>query len=170
MNFRGNKGYTGIDISISIIILTIVIPIVSGMVYNLGKSRSNMEQKSYAINIASNILEQAKSINNLENIYSKEEDKVEENPDNIFITNLENNLEPAEQINQPGSTIEFSLQDQKQRRYKVTIDIVDFADNDNSDSEEIFEKNYVKTVNVKVMYSLGKNIETIEMSTVISKK
>lgn len=168
MNFRGNKGYTGIDISISIIILTIVIPIVSGMVYNLGKSRSNMEQKSYAINIASNILEQAKSINNLENIYSKEEDQVEENPDNIFITNLENNLEPTEPINQPGSTIEFSLQDQKQRRYKVKIDIVDFADN--SDSEEIFEKNYVKTVNVKIMYSLGKNIETIEMSTVISKK
>lgn len=170
MNFRGNKGYTGIDISISIIILTIVIPIVSGMAYNLGKSRSNMEQKSYAINIASNILEQAKSINNLENIYSKEEDQVEENPDNIFITNLENNLEPTEQINQPGSIIEFSLQDQKQRRYKVTIDIVDFADADNSDSEVVFEKNYVKTVNVKVMYSLGKIIETIEMSTVISKK
>ena len=61
MNFRNNKGFTGIDISVSVIIILILIPTVFGIVYNIQRIRVKTERQAEAVDIATNILEAVKN-------------------------------------------------------------------------------------------------------------
>ena len=176
MNLKNNKGFAGIDVSIAIIILLILVPVIGGITFSITKSGNDMEKKTYAMTIATRVLEEAKSINNLENIYSKNADVVEENPDNIYITNLINNIETTLEDNRylpkivtenSKDMIQFSMLDVKENLYKVVIDVDDFADYTTIENPQ---KNIVKKVTAKVTYSLGKKTDTIEISTIISKK
>ena len=63
MNFRNNRGYTGIDISVAMIIILIFIPTIFGIVYNIQRINGRAERQSNAVNIATDILEIAKSLN-----------------------------------------------------------------------------------------------------------
>ena len=62
MNFKNNKGYVITDVSISIIILLILIPVIMGMVYKVNTTKRATESKAEAINILVNTLEAAKGI------------------------------------------------------------------------------------------------------------
>ena len=59
--FKKNNGFTGIDISISMIIILIFIPTIFGIVYNIQKINADVKRKSAAVNIATNVLEIVKS-------------------------------------------------------------------------------------------------------------
>ena len=61
MNFRNNKGFTGIDISVAVIVILIFIPTVFGIVYNMQKTRVKTERQAEAVDIATNILETVKN-------------------------------------------------------------------------------------------------------------
>lgn len=61
MNFRNNKGFTGIDISVSVIIILILIPTIFGIVYNMQKTRVKTERQAEAVDIATNVLETVKN-------------------------------------------------------------------------------------------------------------
>ena len=63
INLKENKGFAGIDISISMIIILIFIPTIFGIVYNIGKANAEVKRKSTATSIASDVLEIIKSEN-----------------------------------------------------------------------------------------------------------
>ncbi len=171
MNLRKNQGYTGVDISISILIIVILIPIIGGIVYNISSSGDVMNQKSYAINIATNVLEVAKSIDDIKYVYSKAEEEPEDSETNSFIyflnNKIQNRLSDAEiQTIDGNEHIVFTVKDQKQNHYKVIVDAIDYAQITSTPDPKT---NVVKEVKTNITYSVGNKLKNVEISTVITK-
>lgn len=61
MNFHNEKGYTGIDISVSIVILFIFVSIISMMIYQMNSSSKEVQLKTDATYLAINEIENIKN-------------------------------------------------------------------------------------------------------------
>ena len=175
MNYRSNKGYTGIDISIAIIVFVILVPLNMAIAYNISRSGNYTDQKSYAVNVASNTLEIAKSVGKLENVFSKNADEPETVVGDTYLTKLTSTMQNIDTNNQPAITTEnaqesifFVVKDTKNNRYKVQIDVVDYVDTLDPIPDGA-KRNIIKKVTTKVTFSTGGTAQNIEISTVISK-
>lgn len=73
MNLKNNKGYTGVDISIAMIIIMIFIPTLFAISYSVQKTSNEVKRKSEAVSIATEILESAK-VADYENLDNMEEE------------------------------------------------------------------------------------------------
>lgn len=60
MKLRNNNGFTGIDLSIALIVLLIFIPVLFEIIYNLKKVNQSVDRESTALNIAVEVLEKNK--------------------------------------------------------------------------------------------------------------
>ena len=72
MKIRSEKGFTGIDIAVSVVIMFIFISVVAMLVYQVNSTAKRIELKSDAIYIAINEIEQTK-INGIEVYAGKNE-------------------------------------------------------------------------------------------------
>lgn len=172
MNLRNNRGYTGIDISIAILILVILIPIIGGIIYNISSDGNNINKKTYAVNLATNVLEIAKGIDDIKYVYSKTEEAPEDSELKSFLYFLNNKIQnkltnPAIQTEDEKQYIIFTVADQKGNHYKVKIDVTDYSEVTTSQNPK---SNVVKEVKTNVTYNIGKKNQNIEISTVINKK
>ncbi len=61
MNFRSEKGVTGIDITVSIIIITLFIGIIATLMFNINSSSGGIGRKSEATNYAITEIEKIKA-------------------------------------------------------------------------------------------------------------
>ena len=61
MNFHNEKGYTGIDISVSVVILFIFVSIISMMIYQMNSSSKEVQLKTDATYLAINEIENIKN-------------------------------------------------------------------------------------------------------------
>ena len=61
-NYKKNKGYIATDALIAIMIILIIIPTLTGMIYNISKTENAINRKTQAINIAVNAMEVAKGL------------------------------------------------------------------------------------------------------------
>lgn len=95
MNLRKNKGFTGIDISITMLIILIFIPTIFGISYNIQKTNHSIERESEAIDIMVLYLENAKSQNF---------DDIQE--ENITCTRNKVNYKVAINVSYPSSYVE----------------------------------------------------------------
>lgn len=175
MDIRNNKGYTGIDVSIAILIFVILVPLIMGVAYNISKSGNYTDQKAFAINVATNSLETAKTVSKIENVYSKTEDIPENLEGDTLLTKLTTTMQNIDTNNQPAIATEngkesifFVVTDQKNNRYKVKIDVTDYIDTLDPTPDGA-KHNVVKKVITKVTFSTGNKEQNIEISTVISK-
>lgn len=79
MNIRNSKGFTGIDISIALIVIVIFVSIIANILYNFEVQSKAVERKSQATSIMIDILEYAKNTNfddvNTENLIAYKEQK-----------------------------------------------------------------------------------------------
>ena len=82
MNLREEKGFTGIDISIAVIIILIFIPTIFGVIYNSSKSRQIANRQATSINKAVEILEEAKGFGTTD-VEKHFEEKYKKNGRNI---------------------------------------------------------------------------------------
>lgn len=142
MNFRKNNGFTGIDISIAVIIILIFLPTLFGILYNnrTNKLAVNMEAKS--LNIAVDILEGAKTL--------------EYSDIDISNENFKNMLNEKKYIQgEEEGTYAYK------NNYDITIEI-----EENSEETDIQNKNITVIVN----YKIKNKTKTIEISTYIYKK
>lgn len=72
---NSEKGYTGVDIAISVVVITIFISIITVLTYRFNSSSKEMELKSEALTIATNKIEEIKNEPVIENIsYEREEE------------------------------------------------------------------------------------------------
>lgn len=144
---KGQKGYTGIDITISIIIITVFIAVIANLITNINLNSKNIERKSVATSYAIQEIENIKAQGYTQYYEGKgiEEEFVEEND----ILDSDNNFSG----------------------YHKKITIKDYSliqKNINNDNSKI--SNLVKEVTVEISYSLGNNENNVIISTYITKE
>lgn len=144
MKLKSEKGYTGIDIAISVIVLFIFISIIAVLSYNVNSSGKEIELKSEATTIAVTEIEKIKNELTFEEI------------ENRSIKNGNSELEATAEIQKNGRGTGF---------YKTVI-VEDYADNASVNRVA----GLVKKVIVKIQYMHKGQEQTVELSTVLSKE
>ena len=156
MNFKNNKGYTGIDISIAMIIILIFIPTIFGIVYNLQKARARTERETIAVNIATDVLEIARSLNYSEVFISNENSE--------FKTLLNNKYSNMQNSN---NTVNCNYSDVNNIHYKIQVTVSNYYP---ADIEVQDQNDLVKQITAEVMYPVGNSTKSINISTVLQNK
>ena len=143
MKFKKNNGFTGVDISIAIIILFIFISIIATLSYEFNLSSRKLQTKGEAIEIAIKEIEKIKR-----NGFQEVED-----------------LNSKSEKDKNGKQLKNQLVDGKEGYYK-TILVQDY--NEISTRTDIKE-NLVKKVSVIITYQYRGVEQSVELSTIVSK-
>lgn len=160
MNLRNNRGYTGVDVSVAMIIIMLFIPTIFGMTYNIKKTESYNTKKVQATQIALEILEMAKSVEyqNLDKGFNEENDGNDEN----FLNKLIDKFNTATNSESDGYKYKiFYTSGSNGEMFEIRVGLKNYypADIDYYHANQ----DVVKKVNVMVTYSVGAKTETIEI-------
>lgn len=148
MNLKNNKGYVGVDATIAVIILMLIIPTIMGMVYRINTTNHETKIKAEVINILVNTIETAKGIS-LKDLTTQE-----------VINQFESSYGSTYTISDKTSS--SAVITTSMASYKLEVSVVDYHDT-HSDAKE----NVLKTVKAVVTYKIGNNEKTMDLSTVI---
>lgn len=143
MFFKEERGLTGIDISISIIVITIFIAVIGNLIVNINLNSKNVERKTIATSYAVQEIEKIKSqgyIENYEDMGIEQEDIFEEN----------------DIIDDSGNFTGY---------YKKIL-IKDYV----LIKDETMQPNLVKEVTVEISYKVGNKQQNVSVSTYIVKE
>ena len=143
MKIKSERGFTGIDIAISVIVLFIFVSLIAMLVYNSNSSTREVELKSEATYLA---------IDEIEKIKNAGFDKYDTLNSSSTVDEDGNQLR-----NQPTGTEGF---------YK-TIIIEDYAELNPEDTTII--PNLVKKITVQISYRFKAENQVVELSTILSK-
>ena len=138
---RNEKGYTVIDIAISIAVIFIFISVLSMLFYEFNSSSTEIERKTQATYLAINEIEQIKNDG-----YEKYGTLSKADGNNIVCSNQE--------------------VDGKEGYYK-TIEVIDYTDLEGNQDKE---KNIVKKATVKISYMFNAKEQSVEISTILTKE
>lgn len=145
MFLKEEEGIAGIDIAISIIIITIFIAVIGNLIVNINLSTKNVERKTIATSYAVQEIEKIKSqayIDKYENKGIDQEDIFEEDDEDIFDDNGE-----------------FT-------GYHKRVLIKDYV----LIKDSTKQPNLVKEVIVEISYKLGNKEQNVRVSTYIAKE
>ena len=164
MKLKNNKGYVGIDASIAILVLLIIVPTLAGMIYNVNKSNNLIDRKTEAISIAVNTIEAMKGIG----IFDINDSNFNET---VLTTSLSSlytlDGNPTTEVVDNIKSIKGITLTKDKNTYQIQVDIQDYADTKEGKAKSV-PLGKVKIVNVTVTFKSGKQTENIELSTVIS--
>lgn len=141
MKIRSEKGFTGVDIAISVVVIFIFSSIIAMIIYRSNSATKEIELKSEATSIAINEIENVKNLGFEE--YESRSIK-------------EGNSEVCRNEEIIGNEGFFK-----------TITVVDYTDLEGN-SNKI--PNVVKKVTVKISYLFKAKEQTVELSTILSKE
>lgn len=140
MKIKSEKGITNIDITVSIILITLFVAIIATLMYNINANSGSVERRSIATNYA---------INEIESLKAQNFDDLEETGEiNEFEDILEN-----------GNTTGYAK--------KITI--IDYANLEENKDDDTIVPGLVKKVTVEISYKDGNTTQTVDLSTVITK-
>lgn len=142
MKYKSEKGVTTIDITISIILITLFVAIITTLMYIVNKNSSSIERKAEATNYAINEIENLK-LQNFEELQDTDEST--------------NNF--TDIIDTEGNMTGYSK--------KITI--TDYANLPENQNDSTILSGLVKKITVEISYKDGNTIQTIDLSTVITK-
>lgn len=153
---KQNKGFTGMDLSISVIVILISIAIIATMIYNLYLSGAGMKRNVIATDYAINILENIQATDYASVTFNQEESTT-------LKTKLDEMLKVTGSCDNNTNTYNANV-----NSYDITIKIEKYSDKFNTGEKE----DYIKIITVKIQYNLGKNnadksvnTENLEIST-----
>ena len=161
MNLKNNKGYTGIDISVAMIIILIFVPTIFGIVYNLQKTRARTEREASAINIATDILEIAKSLNYEE--INLSDGTFKTSLDSIYTSsNYNSNIDISEE---DYTYVYYTYADDENNvHYRIQVGVlIYFPESETNPSTD----GLIKQVKAIVTYPIGNTTKSINISTVL---
>lgn len=138
MKLKSEKGFTGVDITIAIILILLFMSLISIIFFNITKTSKGMDRKSEATYYATTIIEDIKA---------KDYDDVK--------TTDWLNVKDYTYLNNKGN-INLEIE----QGYTCTVKIANYY-------KEGATNDLVKVVNVKVQYKVGGNIEEVELSTTL---
>ncbi len=140
MNLRQNKGIGLADAIIAVVILMVFTGIIVSISYNIYIGSNFIKRNEQATNYIVELFEYAQGL-------------VYENLDSqVMIDYINNKYENAKAIQ--GEYIEGA---EKQAAYTIFINVTDEY------------PNYIKKIDITVMYKLGKKSKTVNMQTLIKK-
>ena len=139
---KSEKGFTGVDIAISVVVLFIFVSLIISLIYGINSSSKEVELKSEATALA---------VEEIENIKTKKIETLESELDN-------------QEIKYGASEQEAETQQIKDGFYRRII-IQDYNDLDKSKVPDI-----VKKVTVQILYRFKAQEQKVELSTVLSKE
>ncbi len=140
MKVKSEKGITNIDITVSIILITLFVAIIATLMYNINSNSNSVERRSIATNYAINEIESLKAQN---------------------FDELEETVEPNE--------FEDILENEKPTGYAKKVTIIDYANLEENKDDDTIVPGLVKKVTVEISYKDGNTTQTIDLSTVIAK-
>lgn len=152
MQWKSEKGVTGIDISIAVVLIFIFITVISVLSYNFSSKSQEMEKKSEAVECAIAEIERIKGVGIDE---SYKYDKIKDYPEYPIV---------EKDVQIPGKDGFF-------KTVKVE-DYVAQAQNDSMLTEEEkanIKSDLVKRVTVIITYKYKKELRTVELSTILTK-
>ena len=140
MNIRSEKGFSGMDLAISITVIFICITFISILSYNMNSEKKAMELKSQALQLCVKQIELMKQVNFTELEGKGITDKY------VYTGNLLNSVSIPE-----GFTRTVTVEDYNH------INNTAFAD-------------YLKKITVEISYKHKKKDEKIQLSTLVKKE
>lgn len=140
MNWKNEKGYTGIDIAIAVVVLFIFVSLIAFLSYSFNSSAKEMELKSNATAIAVEEIEKLKNQLTFDEIVDRSISNG--NSEWLATTEIEN-----------------------QKGFYKTILIEDYADINPGKLPGL-----VKKATVRIQYMFKGKQQTIELSTIYSKE
>ena len=143
MNFKENKGITGVDLSVALIIVVLFVGLIVTLTYNFSASSQEVNRKSQAINIA---------IQKVEELKGKPYDEITSG-------------ESTEYRDKNGQTINGNS-----GAYEVKTLVTKYSDSEYvpvGEKEKISD--VIKIVNITVRYTVQSKEQKVEISTVIAK-
>lgn len=144
MKFYSEKGYTGVDIAISVIVIFIFVSLISFLIYRFNSSAKEVELKSEATSIAIEEIEKLKQ-EGFEKYDGMDKDTKED---------------------KDGNSLENQKIENKEGFFKTLI-VEDYADMDDNKKKI---PNLVKKVTVKISYMFQAKEQSVELSTILSKE
>ena len=138
MNIKSEKGITNIDITVSVILITLFVSLIETIATNINSNSKNIRRKTEALNYAINEIEDVKA-SNFEDL------------DKIYV----------------GSEAEGNIENSG---FYKKITITDYADLDKNKDDDTIKRDIVKIVKVEISYKQGKDTQTVDLSTVVTKK
>ena len=160
MNLRDNKGFVGIDISMAVIIVLVMVPTIMGIIFFINSSQNVTKVKDGALNIATNAIELAKGIDLTAN-ETENETADQINEDEIFtgLMGIYNNTNSSMTINSETRVAVITVNDAS---YQLQVTVTDYHEEDENATEGV-----VKTVAVSVTYKVRGEEKTMNISTVV---
>ena len=145
-HLKNEKGVTGVDITIAIILITIFVAIIATLFFNIRKTSSDIERRTQATAYAVSIIEQIKA-NGFETLPTVSDGT------NI-ITGYEDKYIQDNGVDTP---------------YYQTIRVEDYSEIIESTGEEEIQSDVVKKITVTIAYKSGNENQEISLSTSMSK-
>lgn len=143
MHIKEEKGLAVVDISISVMIITIFIAVIGNLIININLNSKDIERKTIAISYAVQEIEQIKSLG-----YIDEYDDKGINDEYIIEEDI---------ITSDGNFSGYSK--------KVSIKDYTLIKNDNTK-----KSNLVKQVTVEIVYKLGNKDQIVKISSYVTKE
>ncbi len=150
MNFKNEKGITGIDLTVSIILITVFIALIATIMYTINANFNSTGRRAEAINYAINEIENLKA-QNFEDLQDTPTDEINDF-ENIIIKEGEGD-----------TAIE------KPTGFSKKITIIDYSNLPENQGDNTILSGLVKKVTVEIAYKDEDVIETVGLSTVIAK-
>ncbi len=144
MKIKSEKGITGIDITISIILITLFVTLIATLMYAIHTNSNSIERKTEATNYAINIMEGLKA--------------------HDFDTLENENTDEFENITQKVD--EGDTKEERETGYAKRITIIDYA---NLPEKTNAVSGLVKQATVEIAYKDGDTTQSVALSTVITK-
>lgn len=140
MDIKKANGIAGVDIVISVIIITIFIAVIAVLTFNIQRNNEEIKRKSEATSYAINIIEDIKR-KGFSILPKVGQNTIADYPDGY--------------INENGSSTP----------YYQEIRVEDYSEQDNTKEAEV-----IKIVTVNISYKSGNNDENVKISTAIVKE
>ncbi len=144
MQIETEKGFTGIDIAIAVVVIFIFVSLIAIMTYNINSSSKEMDLKSQALSIAVDEIEMMK---------------------NVDFDTIKDYSKKQNSQYRPSDVTKQTEEIEGKEGFFRRITIEDYAD-------EFSDKiaGLVKKVTVQIKYSFKGEEQTVELSTILSKK
>lgn len=144
MLIREERGFSQIDIVISVILITIFIALIGNLIVNINLNSKNVERKALATSYAVQEIEKIKAQKYIDNYEDKGIEK-------------EDIIEEKDIVNSTG---DFS-------GYHKKISIKDFVLIQGDNTKQV---NLVKEITVEISYKIGNQDRNVKISTYIAKE
>ncbi len=148
MEIKNEEGITSIDLTVSIILITLFVALIVTIMYTINANFISIERRTEATNYA---------INEIESLKAQDFEDLQDTPTdgtNDFVNITEKESDTA---------------NEKNTGFSKKITIIDYSNLPENQDKDTIVSGLVKKVTVEIAYKEGDKMKTVELATVIAK-